>query len=181
MSDSPQPTSFPLYVDLRKVFSQQAFFEGEIDSSKFARVAPLLASEEFRVTAELRFGLDKRSRRRIGGKIRADLSVECQRCLQPLDITLEDDIDLALVSSEEQAAALDDGLDPWIESEFKLDPAQIVEEQLLLSMPLASYHDKADCSPVETYAGMTTSNTPQSGEDNPFAILQALKGSRSED
>jgi hypothetical protein len=34
---------------------------------------------------------------------------------------------------------------------------------------------------VETDAGMTTSNTPQSGEDNPFAILQALKGSRSED
>lgn len=181
MSDSPQPLPFPLYVDLRKVFSQKAFFEGSLDPSKFARVAPLLASEQFKVAAELRFLLDRRARRRISGKIKAELSVACQRCLQPLEITLEDDIDLALVSSEEQAAAIDDGVDPWIEADFKLDPAQIVEEQLLLSMPLASYHDRADCAPVGRDASKSTLDTPQEGEANPFAILQTLKGAKSED
>ena len=177
MSDSPQPMPFPLYVDLRKVFSQQAFFEGQLDRTSFARVMPLLASEDFSVEASLGFGLDKRARRRISGAIKARLSVECQRCLQPLELTIEDDIDLALVSTEEQAAALDEGIDPWIEPEFKLDPSQIVEEQLLLSMPLASYHEKGACEPPGV-AQAAVSNTKQSVEDNPFAVLKALKDSQ---
>ena len=36
-------------------------------------------------------------------------------------------------------------MDPWICEDHKLDLAEMVEEQLILCMPLVSYHDSGDC------------------------------------
>ena len=176
MSDSPSPVSFPRYVDARKVFSQKGFYGGELSRDQLPRLAGLLADGAFYANASLRFELDKRGRKIIEGEVEARLSVACQRCLKPLELRLADDIRLALVIDEAGAERLDDDVEPWIESEFKLDPTLIVEEQLLLSMPLAAYHDKTDCSPE--VVGAKEALDFQGHKDrktNPFAALEALK------
>ena len=50
----------------------------------------------------------------IEGNVDAQVSVACQRCLKPLELTLADDIRLALVHDEEAAEKLYNGIDPWI-------------------------------------------------------------------
>jgi len=140
MNDSAPFEPFPHYVDARKVFSQKGNFSGELGKEKFDRLPSLLVEGVFSVNAELRFSIGDRGRRMIEGNVDAQVSVACQRCLKPLELTLADDIRLALVQDEEAAEKLDNGIDPWIEAEYRLNPAQIVEEQLLLSMPLAAYH-----------------------------------------
>ena len=110
----------------------------------------------------------------IEGAVEAQVSVACQRCLKPLELTLADDIRLALVQDEEAAAKLDGEIEPWIEAEYRLDPANIVEEQLLLAMPLAAYHDQNECQ-IELPSSNADEAVSAERDQNPFAILKELK------
>ena len=64
----------------------------------------------------------------------------CQRCLQPLDLVVEDDINLVLVETEEKAKGLEELYDPWICETYKINLADLVEEQLLLALPIVCLH-----------------------------------------
>ena len=174
MNDSAHFESFPHYVDARKVFSQKGKFAGELSKEKFNRLQALLVEGYFSVSAELHFSIGDRGRKMIEGAVEAQVSVACQRCLKPLELTLVDDIRLALVQDEEAAAKLDGEIEPWIEAEYRLDPANIVEEQLLLAMPLAAYHDQDECQ-IELLSSNADEAPSAEREPNPFAILKELK------
>ncbi len=184
MSDSTNSAPFPHYVDTRKVFSQKGIFGGELSKDKLPRLALMLADGNFKAEAKLVFSNDDRGRRLIEGWVRAQVSVACQRCLMPLELSIADDIRLALVSDEDKASKLDDDVEPWIEPEFKLDPVQIVEEQLLLSMPLAAYHEIEICGASQTQFDAPEASkaaAQDKSEPNAFAILKELKMSGSSD
>ena len=78
------------------------------------------------------------------------------------------------MQDEEAAEKLDNGIDPWIEAEYRLNPAQIVEEQLLLSMPLAAYHHETECQ-IELPAPKANGALAAKQDPSPFAILKELK------
>jgi uncharacterized protein len=156
------------------VFSQKGKFAGELSKEKFNRLQALLVEGYFSVSAELHFSIGDRGHKMIEGAVEAQVSVACQRCLKPLELTLVDDIRLALVQDEEAAAKLDGEIEPWIEAEYRLDPANIVEEQLLLAMPLAAYHDQDECQ-IELPSSNADEAPSAEREPNPFAILKELK------
>lgn len=195
MSDSTHSDPFPHYVDTRKVFNQKGIFSGDLPKEKFVRLADMLVEGDFHAEATLSFRLDNRNLKLIEGKARATLTVACQRCLRPLDLEVADDIRLALVIDEEAAGRLEGDVEPWIEPEFRLDPVALIEEQLLLAMPLAAYHDKEECkfglpltsgSSAQALAGGKSESSVQEVSDgsakaNPFAILKELKTSVAKD
>jgi len=173
MSDSP----VPVYVDTRKIFLQQASIAGFVALERLGRFAETLASDKGTVFVELHFATNDSGQQIISGKLHAEVEVVCQRCLEPLGIVLEDDIKLALLKDEAKISSLDEGLDPWICPDNKLELASIVEEQLMLCMPIVSYHDTADCRQKPGYsteAGKAIENG-RNGVTNPFAVLKTLK------
>lgn len=175
MSASPVPT----YVDTRKVFLQLGSIAGFVALERLARFRDCLASETGTVYVELGFGTSETGIRLITGKLKADVTVTCQRCLEPLGIALRDDIRLALLQDETGVADLDKDLDPWICAETKLQLAELIEEQLMLCLPIVSTHDTADCSSrLEHAAGETaTDRSNKNGTANPFSVLKSLKNS----
>jgi len=173
MSDSP----VPVYVDTRKIFLQQASIAGFVALERLGRFTETLASDQGTVFVELHFATNDSGQQTISGKLKAEVEVLCQRCLEPLGIVLEDDIKLALLKDEAKISSLEEGLDPWICPDNKLKLASIVEEQLMLCMPIVNYHDTADCSQKLGYTAKA-GKAAENGSDevkNPFAVLKALK------
>ncbi len=175
-------TLIPDYVDAKKIFTQQAVITGKLPVSKFERFTELLANTSGFVEITLKFFLNEDFRRVISGELRADVDVLCQRCLEVTTITLEDRFQLALVESEIQADKLSKDLEPWFCTDTRLVLADIVEEQLILAMPIVSYH-KVSCAQNEPLKqGAPKEETPKSldkpDKQNPFAILQSLKEPR---
>ena len=167
------------YVDTRKGFQQEQQVSGSIELSRMPRLGEMLSSSEGAVALELRLARNTSGQRLIIGHVQASLSVTCQRCLEPLVIELQDDINLALVEDEEAAARLEPSLDPWIIEDHKLDLASLAEEQLMLCMPIVSYH-KHQCRPAEAYqVAPEQSQIETAGQpgDNPFSVLKSLKES----
>jgi uncharacterized protein len=107
--------------------------------------------------------------------LRADvrLALCCQRCLGPVLETVALDRWLRFVPDEQQAAALDAELeDDVLSLERVMDLSELVEDELLLALPLVPRH--AQCpAPLPLPADELEEEEER---PNPFAALAQLKG-----
>lgn len=108
-----------------------------------------LAQEFIRPEAVLHYRIcgerDARGRPRLRSRVTGHVEVVCQRCLQPLALTVESDRLLYLAQSEEEAERLeivlaDETLEVVVAGR-SLDLAGLVEDEVLLSLPLVPMHD----------------------------------------
>jgi uncharacterized protein len=135
-------TLVPDYVDAKKIFAQHALISGILPISRFSRFCELLADNSGNLHVTLQFHLDDSHRRIIDGEIDALVSVTCQRCLEPAKIGLTETFKLGIVETESHIARLPADIDPWMVTEPKLVIADFLEEQLILAMPIVSYHSE---------------------------------------
>jgi len=169
----------PAYVDVRKVFDQDAKFSGSLGLERLPRFSDCLASTHCKVWANLRFCTDT-GHRVILGDISANADVSCQRCLEPVSIELGDEIKLAVLDSEEQLETLEERWEPWIIDDPKIQLASLVEEQLMLCLPLVSYHPDPNCVEALGYQqpqSAAGTGDREAGAENPFAVLKVLRQS----
>ena len=168
----------PLYIDIRKAFDLESVFEGCCSFERLPRFAECLASPDGEVSSKLRFGLTGTGRRVITGSVSATVEVVCQRCLEPLSLELADTIQLALVESESQIDSLEAKWDPWMVDGPRISIASLLEEQLMLCMPLVSYHRDERCVKALEYQRREEPLDDSSGDraaQNPFEVLKVLK------
>jgi len=101
------------------------------------------------------------------------LSLVCQRCLAPVDTPIEAERSFLFVAGEEVAAQLDaDQEDDVMALTRSLDLRELVEDELLLALPLVPRHDLCP-EPLPMERG--DDDVPQAERANPFAALAALK------
>lgn len=174
-------TALPKYIDLTKLEDgQQADYDwaGTIALADLPRVYALRdktanANNRAELNVKLHFS-------KSNGVIWADIHSEgelwqtCQRCLEPVAVSLDYDNTLALLNDESQASLLEDEADYLVLSEFapdgKLNPLPMLEDELLIQLPLSPKH--TDCELAVTEVG----DDVVQQEENPFAVLAGLKG-----
>ena len=172
----------PQSVDALKLCQQRARVAGYVPVSVLPRLSGQLQSGEGEVEAELVFGVDEQSRKTVAGKIQAVLSMQCQRCLERVEIPVTATLSLALVWTDEQAAQLPRQLDPVLMESQQLDLHSIVEEELLLALPLVATHSEGSCEPPGSgIANPALDETAVGRKENPFQVLAALKSAGKRD
>lgn len=117
--------------------------------------------------------------------IRAVPMLECQRCLQPAAVPLDIERRVRFVRGEETAARLDEELDDDVLALVpRFDLATLVEDELLLALPLVPRHEACPDQPAGPRAaapasydapGDGESQDPADGRAHPFAALAALR------
>jgi uncharacterized protein len=112
--------------------------------------------------------------------MQGSLHLSCQRCLQGVDYSLSSDfrvqvIDELKVGGDRELAQ--DELEVVLGVEGKLDLFALVEDELILSLPVVVYHDEPDCNQVLVDLN---SKAEQDIEAKPFAELAELKKQLSE-
>lgn len=100
----------------------------------------------------------------VGGK----LALACQRCLGGVSFDLDIDSLLEIVpaGAELSQDELEDDTRDFLPVERELDVAELVEDEILLALPVVLRHEKCDL-PGGADAGERV---------NPFAALASLKG-----
>jgi uncharacterized protein len=119
--------------------------------------------------------VDPEGRQFLKGRVLAELSVQCQRCLQPMRVPVDSEFCLSPVHGEEEAELLPEAYDPIQPSdEDCVDLKALVEEELILSLPVVAVHEPEDCAAdTSHYEGMA--EPEKGGKPNPFAVLEQLK------
>lgn len=137
-----------------------------------------MAEPEGEVCFDLVFGRDAQQRAVVSIHVNATLQLYCQRCMGVVQWPVEADSRLALVAGPEEAARLPEGLDPLLLEEPRLALSTLVEDELILAVPVAPLHEVDDCAvdlaKVNDPTGLPSEPAPE--RENPFAVLAGLHG-----
>lgn len=161
----------PRLLDLRKLTEHGGEVSGVINQDLLPRLAEF-AGEGERVEALLRFFRDEEGRRRIEGDVSTCLQLTCQRCLEPVASPIHTQVRLVVVWSEDEVRQLPEELEPWLAGDEPCETAALLEEEILLALPLVALHE--DCR-APAQAKKAPALVEPAPRDNPFSVLAELK------
>ena len=99
-------------------------------------------------------------------------TIECQRCMKPMERALDVKSRMALIASETDGARVPAALEPVLAQDGHISIGELVTEELLLTLPIVPLHESGDRCAA---AGNARSNEPAGGETHkPFAQLAEL-------
>ncbi|MEX2132139.1 MAG: YceD family protein [Pseudohongiellaceae bacterium] len=174
-------TPLPEYVDQRKIFTQQGDISGFVEFANLARLSECLTDGNGKVYVKLGFEVDGSGRKVIHVSLEAQAKVICQRCLEPMLVELADQVNLVVINDESAAVSLDRQFDPWLCTDHKIDLINLVDEQMVLCMPIVNLHQSGPCVTVKTYDTKASGTGKVPGAEgvpekrNPFAVLEKLQ------
>lgn len=98
--------------------------------------------------------------------------LQCQRCLQPWAQPLSVQRAFCFVATEAQAEALDEELeDDVLVMPRRLDLIELLEDELILSLPLVPRHEPDCPAPLLALASATSGGASADEAPHPFAAL----------
>lgn len=142
MFKTPSNKVLPRQGDPRKFAQHGVVLEGCIPVSDLARVVEATEGSGGEIQVKLDFKISEEKKKVVVGTAHAELSLICQRCLEPVTVPVKSDISLGIVWDEEGANKLPPHFEPWIVGEGIADLYDMIEEELLLSLPAVAYHEE---------------------------------------
>src|SRR5690554_1001364 len=172
-----QHETLPKTVNPYRLAEQNSTLKGEIPISDLTRFGELVleAGENAVCSVNLSFYQDNERRRIISGELEVPVTLECQRCMGPMQTVLESRFVLGLVTSDEQAQQLPKDLEPLMTDEFSVDLWAMIEDELLLVLPPFPLHERSECPAREDLEAWEVDHShaeavsPKKG--NPFSVL----------
>ncbi len=132
--------------DLESLADREVTLGGELDVETLTRLKTLLHSSVGSLRATLRFR--QRGDGWLGVELgyQAALQLVCQRCLEPFRHELDDTVNVVVADSNSVPSAVPAGYEPFEVEEGRLQPAQLVEDELIVALPLVPKHARVeDC------------------------------------
>ncbi len=158
-------------IDPIRLVKAQALLEGELDLGAMERLSVALHEASGSVNYSLDFKTDLQGCHCIEGVIKATLAMTCQRCMGLVRVPLSCRCLLAIIQTIEQAEELPAYYEPLVVAEEKISLIQLIEDELLLALPIAPVHSVEEC-PVKV---KVKANTDLIEKKNPFAELSKLQ------
>lgn len=130
--------------ELGALGARESVLSGEIELNRFNRLAAMLHSDAGSVTTTLRFRQESGGWLIIDMEYDATVQLVCQRCLEPLDYRVRDHVEMALLESPSLEPHVPQGYEPLVLDEDRLMPAMLIEDELIISLPIVPRHDRPE-------------------------------------
>ena len=155
----------PPIVDPARLAREESRLTGVLTLAQLPRLADVLFDHDGRVRYTTGNGQPA-----LRINLEADLGLRCQRCLERLPLHLDVERDVVLVADMRELDARDDEDDDTdaIPGVASLDLRELIEEEILLSLPMAPRHPEDACTAQPEASAV-------SGSESPFAALAGLK------
>lgn len=153
MSNDP----FPERVVARKLCQMNGAINSTLSLDKLPRLGEYLHDKHGQVEVRLSFDRDEGGADVIIGSVNAVVNLQCQRCLEPTPVKVHSDIIMRVANDEDDAAKLTrmlaetavdrlQKLDIVVCDEGELDLIALVEDELILSLPIVASHNNEQCN-----------------------------------
>jgi uncharacterized protein len=159
---------------VQKEVTQNGRFEGEL--KRLGELVHLQepVSMERKIAVSFEFVRNEFDIPMLVGHLQASLDLECQRCLKPIQTPMELDFRLMIDASDE--IVRQSSLDTLYSDDGYIDITEVVEDELILAVPLVAMHEDTACNEDLLIKGqLTDSQSEAAVKENPFAVLQQLK------
>jgi len=134
--------------DVGALADEQADFELAIPLAEFSRVRARLGALEGTINARVRFGREGEfavAQLELSGSV----PLVCQRCLKLMPWKIDGRASVALLAADSQADRVPEHLEPMLALGGRVSLLDLVEEELLLELPIVALHsDEQGCAPT---------------------------------
>lgn len=123
-------------------------FDGVIPLARLSRLRAARfdqSDSDGAVTVHLETGRADDGGGQVEGRLRGSLTLRCERCLQALNWPFDLAVTLRLVRSEDEERRLLDHCEPLLLEDDWLPLHALVEDEILLALPMAPAHPAGDC------------------------------------
>jgi uncharacterized protein len=148
---------------------EQKCLQDSFEINEMHRLKAVLANAKGKVNYSLEFGKDANGNAIISGLLSAHVGMVCQRCLEAFLLPINNDVRIGLAFTEDELKFLPKGYEPMLVTEDKMSLLALVEDEMLLNMPMAPMHDIANCPSQELISEFSTK------KESPFDVLKAVK------
>lgn len=128
--------------DLDRFAEREVELSGELKVEQFSRLRDMLHGDAGSVHVRMRFAPGGPGWLCINLDYRTTLQLVCQRCLEPMSFALSAEVDLGLIESE--AIELPASVEPIVLENGRLQPAQLIEDELIVALPLVPKHETVE-------------------------------------
>lgn len=155
---------------------QRREYSGQLSYSEMTRVHDNVLSSSQPIIVELQFAKERKFIV-VTGRIYGDLMLECAACLGDMVFPVNIDVRLAIISDETLVDLVPESYDPWLMETDKLMLSTLVEDELLLELPVIARHTRCsvDLPSTSTSKGYEEAEDDADIKENPFKALEALK------
>ncbi|MFT5012569.1 MAG: hypothetical protein ACJAX5_000733 [Patiriisocius sp.] len=167
----------PARVNHRKLATENRKLEGILQLSDFSRLTDSLLAEKGEVSAVLAFRKFRKQASLVVGDVSVTVSLMCQNCLTPVDYELKAHLHHIIVNTEEALSSLDEDVDGIVSPEDLISTVDILEDELILSLPMVARHKSTDCVVKDYEAAEEDNQEVEASSETykPFAGLAELK------
>ena len=139
---------------------------GTVPVAELARLADSLFDASGELNYEMTGGFDDRQRPRLQLAVAGSINLKCQRCLGGFAYAVAAHTNLLVLTEKAGAETAEfDDLD-GIPADAHTDVWSVVEDEILLAIPLSPRHAEDDCSQAVKVAADRV--------ESPFAVLAKL-------
>ena len=157
-------------LDLAALVAQGSELEIDCELKSLTRLAPLLSDTQGMAHGRFRF-------HRVAGapaaegRVAATLPVVCQRCMGDLAIAVDSECRLVFADTDATSAEAP-AEEEWVTTHGgRISLAELIEEELLLAMPLVAMHGEGTACARQAEPQAQTTGEPK---QRPFAGLRDL-------
>jgi uncharacterized protein len=145
----------------------------EIPLADFPRLQTALAHRRGSARGHVRFA---RERGTAVAEVEATarVALTCQRCLGPLTWSVVASGRVALVDGDDEAERAPESLETILAPEHRISIRELVEEELLLGMPIVPLHQSGDCVAAAPADALSHGTEPEETRQRPFEGLDEL-------
>ncbi|MBA2778603.1 YceD family protein [Billgrantia kenyensis] len=167
----------PNRVEPYRLAARAESLAGLIALDQFDRLSAQVGLQTGDCQVWLDFGVDAQGRREIRGRLAAELQLPCRRCLEPMAQHVESEFLLGMVTSDALAAELPSTHEPVLVENEQLNLLEVIEDELILSLPQVVYHDEAHCRVSrDQLSSGEEAESDEPAPASPFEVLRHLKG-----
>ncbi|MFT5664647.1 MAG: hypothetical protein ACI9JR_002047 [Gammaproteobacteria bacterium] len=155
---------------IQKESSQRCNHEGVIALEELSRLTAMLKSNLAEISVKFVFSDSEYDQPVVKGHVEAELAIECQRCLKPVVQPVDLDFELLINAPDHVVQA--SGIDTLYSEDGTIDIFEVVEDELILGLPLVALHESGSCN---EYWQVSDNVQEKAERENPFLVLEKLK------
>ena len=161
---------FPDWVHPEKAAAARREFAGSVPVDRMPRLAGLIVEgRATEINFHLAFGHNELGQIRVDVEISGHVPLQCQRSLRVFDHQLRSTSVVGIVLSDDEADGLPGDYEPLVCPDNRLMLLDMVEEEILLGLPLV---------PVDPDSSRIGAEPATADTHRPFEALSALKKDR---
>ncbi len=163
----------PEHIDPFRYAEQSLRLSGAVKIADMHRLSTTIGStNDDTVAVDLEFGVDEQGMTFLKGHLKTQLTLECQRCMEPFVYEIISNFVLGIVSTLDEANALPEHYEPALAKDGSLALRELIEDEIILNLPIIPRHEPEDCKVKLPLADVEWESEKR---ESPFHVLQSLK------